>query len=102
MPSHVESGDQLTFQRSVKELDTKPLGNSEKSVPTAALATLLMPRRSRTQRKRPFFPSGDHGATAIELQAFDGGTSSVDVSIPLLKVPSFSLAGSSADAQSPK
>src|SRR6478609_1850088 len=56
---HFESGDQPTVHVSVKVLDKKPLGKSEKSAPATALGRLPMPRTSPAQPYKPFFPSGD-------------------------------------------
>src|SRR3954467_13065329 len=74
--THFESRDQPTEGVSVKALDKKPLGRSEKSVLTAAVTTSLMPRTSELQRKRTLFPLGDHG-DAPTLQGV-AGTSRVE------------------------
>src|SRR6188768_118446 len=96
MPIHIESGDQPTSLASVKALETKPLGSSEKSVPTLAVTTSLKPRTSRPQVNTTFFPLGDQGFAKYVPQPLDW-TRRIDVSVPPANVPSFNFVGSSGD-----
>src|SRR4051812_25074682 len=88
MAIHFESGDQPMLGAQVNALDQKSLGSSEKSLPTVALVTLLMPRMSELHLNATFFPLGDHGsASALAVHA-PSGMSALMLRSPASKVPS--------------